>query len=98
MTQKRKDIVIRIKTNTYDRIREIAIDATYDEVVSKALDLLEMLKHQRPVYAVADKLFTDLATARGEAIMNAAKYGSTPHMPAIFIKIGEDKLDATPQS
>ncbi len=66
--------------------------ASLNEVLATLLDTYKSLADSPVLYA--NKLYTDVAEARGEAIMEAVKNATVPKMPMIVAIIGNDG-DAT---
>lgn len=83
---------IRISDENHARIKAIG-DLTgrklsINEILSLVLEPAEKAYGAEPIYAV--KLYTDLAEARGEAIMDARRRGEIPQMPFIVVVVGAD--------
>ena len=92
---------MRVRPNVYDRILEIKNSQgfTYSEVLETALDaqdeLLGLISNTK-YYKVGDVFHTDLAQARGEAVLQHLKTKQELKLPEIYVLLGQDDgtLDA----
>lgn len=64
---------------------------TYNDLITSLLNLLEEMEEQEPLYAVGDKLYNNLAEARGEAILVSVKKKKSPEFPIVLYAIGKDE-------
>lgn len=65
--------------------------ATYDEFMVELLKVARMLLDGTELYVVENRVFEDIAEARGEAILSAVRKGEPPVMPLICIVVGRDQ-------
>jgi len=63
---------------------------SFNEFLARAIDAYELTHESELVYA--NKLYKDLAEARGEAIVDAVRRGVVPEMPSKVVVLGKDKL------
>lgn len=63
---------------------------TFNEFLVDCLNAYEMVKDSEVFYAT--DLFTDLAEARGAAIVKAVRAKEAPKAPKKVVIVGEDKL------
>ena len=71
------------KKNKQDKV-------TFDQFMSELLSVAKLLITGNELYRVDDKVFSDIAEARGASIINAVKRGTTPSMPQIPVRVGTD--------
>ena len=91
--------VMRVSGVNYENLKllkeEFAIKhnkskVTFDAFIAELIEIARMLLDGQEVYATKDRLFTDLAEARGQAIMDAVKLSQIPIMPRVLLLLGED--------
>jgi hypothetical protein len=96
---KQKDAVIRISRDNYDQLRAI-IDSmsesegkkfTLNQMIQSMLFHLDAIQNAEKVFLAGNKVFLDLAEARGEEIKNSVK-SKQKNSVKIAIVIGEDDL------
>lgn len=85
-----KGHVIRVPTPVYDRLTQLRSGRTYAEVLGTLLELFDRMQSEPVKYAVKDKLFDDLAEARGAAIVEAIRNHTTPDLPLIMWALAQD--------
>jgi predicted alternative tryptophan synthase beta-subunit len=83
---------VRIPTDVYKRLQDHAqhMDMTYGETLEECLNILDKIYLKEVQYAVGERLYTDIAKARGEAITQAISAGQKPKLPEIVVSIGKD--------
>ena len=101
-----EDVPLRIYRTTIDRINQhidktkmqvkgkkkkiIVKKTTFNDFLVMCLDAYEMFKHSQVYYV--NEVFTDLAEARGEAIVKAAKTKTQVKLPLKMCIVGKDEL------
>lgn len=69
---------------------EVVPKKTFNTFLLDALNAYDLINESEVHYATV--LHTDLATARGEAIVKAVKASETPKMPYKVVIVGQDEL------
>lgn len=89
--------VVRVKRDTLKKIEQMKFDGEKSaEYLERIVDTFEKMVDSPNYYIVDDseslsyKVFTDIADARGAAIVDAVKYKSTPKYPKIAVVVGVD--------
>lgn len=84
--------IMKLKKPIHKRLKKAkdARGTTYNELVDSLLDTLEVLEQQDPLFIVGKQVYTDVADARGVAIMQAVKEKREPQMPEIAYVLGRD--------
>lgn len=85
-----EDKVIRVHKHTYEFIKMLKGNMTFDSFILNAVSFTDQMAKQSKLYAVGDRLFEDLLDARGESILTAAKLKVPPKLPSICVIIGQD--------
>lgn len=89
---KKADKVTRINAENHSRLKAIVKSSgkgsTINSVLNAILDAAERFNESEVMYAT--KLYSDLADARGEAIMQAVRAKEVPTMPYIVTVLGAD--------
>lgn len=91
----RTDVVTRFSKLNHDRLRLLKTRPdgkviSMNDLLSELLDTAETLRDADVVYLYHGAVFADIATARGEAIMDAARFKEMPEWPSIALVIGKD--------
>ena len=83
--------IMKLSNPVWKRLRKVKLerDITYNELVTRLIDLLEDLEKQAPLYGFGDKLFADLADARGEQILFAVRKKKNQPIKILY-PMGED--------
>lgn len=89
---KREDQVTRFSKLNYERIKRLMPDKSLNEAIGSLLDTAEMQVESETVYLVQNVVYEDAAVARGQAIMDAARFRQEIQWPKIAIVIGADKI------
>lgn len=83
--------VLRVEFKVYSRLKALRKkDQTFSEVLSSVLDVAEKLDTEQTLFGAGGRLFTDVAEARGEAILFAVQNGVVPELPDVLVRIGVD--------
>ncbi len=92
--QIKKDKVVRISDENYAQIRALGENfekkPSLNQLLALLLQTASTAIEGNRMYAV--KLYTDLADARGEAIMQSVRTKQPPEMPYIVAVLGRDEL------
>jgi predicted DNA-binding protein len=97
----REDVVIRISKENYERLNSFKEPVegsngkkrteSLNECLERVLEGLEALKSGQTLYLYGGVVYGDLAEARGEAVMDAARYKQPVEWPSIAVVVGEDQ-------
>ena len=88
----KKDVVIRISRQNHKRLKGFVNDGeTTNQIMKKMLDAMELVANGKMIFISNNKIFTDIAEARGESIMSAVKDKAIPIWPEIALVFDEDK-------
>ena len=99
--RKKKFDVMRIGRNNKTRLELIREDikatrgitrVSYDQIFDELLSRYEISSFHQPMYKVGDKLFTNPAKARGEAIRLSIRNNDTAVVPEIVEVTGYDEF------
>ena len=101
-----EDVPLRVYKTTIDRINQhidktklkvrnsknktVVKKTTFNEFLELCLDAYEMFKDSQVFYV--NKLHTDLAEARGEAVVNATRLKTAVTLPVKVCIVGKDEL------
>lgn len=85
-----KSRIMRVNAKTYDLVKELKGERTYSDFITQTVAAFQQLGEAEEFYRVGDRVYTDLAEARGEALMEAVKAGQAPELPEILIAVGQD--------
>lgn len=80
----------KFKEVKFRKGKKIIKKTSINEFIELMLDVYETYKESKIQYAT--KLYDDLAEARGEAVMQAAKTKTQVTLPAKVVMIGSDEL------
>jgi hypothetical protein len=83
------------KLKTYYAMANKRAKVTYDEFLAELIKIAVALSEGDELYRVGERVFTDIADARGEAIMYALRLGKPPTMPEVLISLGPDNEFST---
>lgn len=86
-----KGHVIRINHASYKRLKEFKGEQSFSQTIDALVYLGEKFQAGDQRYAVQDKLFHDVADARGFSIQVAIRDKTEPELPEIYLNIGKDK-------
>lgn len=92
------DAVLRVSRSNFNRLKDLmtvmALDrgekVTLNILMEELLDSMESISGSEPRYLVGGQVFTDVAEARGEAILTAVREKAIPQWPKIAVIVGED--------
>ncbi len=83
--------VIRIRLDTYKKIKKLQHDESLVNFITNAVETVEMLTKHEPIYVVGNINYTDIREARGQAILESAKAGKAElSLPYIAVILGQD--------
>lgn len=80
---------IRLKSNFAQKQKTKQV--TFDQFFTQLMQVAEALLTGTEIYLVSGKAYSDLAEARGQAIIEAVRLQVPPVMPTVCIALGTDK-------
>jgi hypothetical protein len=97
----REDVVIRISKENYERLNRFKEPVagsggkerteSLNECLERLIASLEALKSSKLIAIYDGVVYDDLAKARGEAVMDAARFKQPVQWPSIAFVVGEDQ-------
>lgn len=87
-----KGHVLRVSHKNFARIKKLKGERTLNELIDSMLSIAELMSSE-PIYKAGDKIFNDVAAARGHEIQLAVREKRQPNMPEVLVCIGVDSGD-----
>lgn len=96
---KKESRVVRISAANYVAFTKLKSDyarrkgvkkVTYDAFLENIFSVVEMVVKGKEIYSYGNRLYADIAEARGDALTEAIRNKAVPMMPLVLLVVGED--------
>jgi hypothetical protein len=91
--KKIKGHVIRISHESFVKLKALKGKASHTRAIEALIETGEMVRGAHPVYRSGDRVFDDVAEARGYALQLAVREKRQPALPDVLVRIGQDAGD-----
>lgn len=91
--KKIKGHVIRISHDSFVKLKALKGRSSHTRAIEALIETGEMVSGSKPLYRAGDRVFDDVAEARGYALRLAVREKRQPTLPDVLVRIGQDAGD-----